>query len=385
MCNAVVATITHPEVGMSSEAIKEAPRNGTALHKAQDTPEPTRGEQKWFGERTRTVCLVVLAVTATGWALASLRWVLTPLLVALFLYYLMMPLSDWLRRVRVPRWLSGTLFTLLLLAALVGLGQLVYVYGASIRARLPEYEAKMADRANELMARAGYTDAPLDQAKLHAFLDEAWKENMPHVFGNLLGFAEVSLMMLFYLIFLFFEERTLPGRVEEAFNADTADGTKHLGRDINRRIKRYLLYKTYINAGLGLTTALICAVAGIEFWPVWGVAMFLLNYITYIGSIAALIPPILLAFVQYDNPLVGVGVGVLLTANRILWIDYIEIVSLGGVLNLSPLILLLSIAFFGFIWGTVGLVLAVPLVTTIKIILESFDETRHIAVLISEA
>ncbi len=375
---------------MSTEAITASSRKaapGGNGH-TEAAPEPTRGEQKWLGERMRTVCLIVLAVCVAGAALKALHWVLAPLLIALFLYYLLMPLTDTLRRWRVPRWLSGSMLSLLLLAVLVGMGQLIYVYAASIRQRLPEYEDKLASRFNEIMVATGFQvpddGQALDREKLHAFLDSAWRDNMPAIFGSLLGFAEVSLMMLFYLLFLFFEERTLPGRVDEAFNPETADTTKHLGRNINRRIKRYLLYKTYINVGLGATTALICALAGIEFWPVWGLGMFLLNYVTYIGSIIALIPPIALAFVQFSNPLAAGIVGLVLTANRILWIDYIEIVALGSVLNLSPLLMLLSIAFFGFIWGAVGLLLAVPLMTTIKIILEEFDETRHLGVLMSE-
>jgi predicted PurR-regulated permease PerM len=191
-------------------------------------------------------------------------------------------------------------------------------------------------------------------------------------------------MVAFYLLFLFIEDQKLPKRIAAAFHPATADDTRRVGRTINSRIQRYLQYKTYVSLGLGASTGLLCWLLGLDFWLLWAVLMFLLNYVTYVGSIVALLPPVALAFLQHPNPAVGLGLALLLTLNRIFWIDYVEIRALGNVLNLSPLVLLLSIAYFGFIWGPVGLLLAVPLVTTVKIILSDFEATHPLAVLISE-
>jgi AI-2 transport protein TqsA len=100
--------------------------------------------------------------------------------------------------------------------------------------------------------------------------------------------------------------------------------------------------------------------------------------------VVALVPPIALAFVQFENPWYAVALAVLLIGLRVVWIDFVEIRYSGKQLNVNPLLLLLALGLFGLMWGVVGMVLAVPLVTTVKIILAGFPQTRHYAVLLSE-
>jgi predicted PurR-regulated permease PerM len=106
--------------------------------------------------------------------------------------------------------------------------------------------------------------------------------------------------------------------------------------------------------------------------------------VTYIGSMVALVPPIGLAYLQFDSWIPATVFAGLLVLNRFLWIDFVEIRFSGKQLNISPLLLLVSIMLFGWMWGVVGMVLAVPLVTVTKIILLNFETTRHWGRLISE-
>jgi predicted PurR-regulated permease PerM len=149
-------------------------------------------------------------------------------------------------------------------------------------------------------------------------------------------------------------------------------------------MNRYLTVKTGVSFGLGATAGLLGYFFGLDFWMLWGLLMFFSNYITYIGSIVGLIPPVALAFVQFSNPWAATTLALLLVAARVFWIDYVEIALSGKHLNVSPLVLLLSLAFFGWLWGVVGLLLAVPLVTAVKIVLLSVQRTRHFGILLSE-
>lgn len=349
-----------------------------------ETPEPPPREQVWLNEQTRTVCLVVIAVVATGAAMAYLKGILTPLLVALFFFYLILPATDVLRRASIPRWLTGPAFFVVLVLLIGLVWQMLYGSVEGLMARTPRYREKVGQLLAPAMHKFGIGHAAAADAGLDDLIQQAWKDTLHWLAHQALGVVELTLLVVFYLLFLFIEARTLPRRVEEAFDPDTADETHKLGRDITRKVKRYLLYKTYINLGLAATTGLICYLMGLPFWALWAVLMFLLNYVTYVGSIIALVPPVALAILEFDSLWAGLGLATLLTLNRLVWIDYIEIRSLGNVLNISPVVLLLTIAFFGYIWGPVGLLLAVPLITTAKIILSDFEQTRHLAVLISE-
>ena len=135
---------------------------------------------------------------------------------------------------------------------------------------------------------------------------------------------------------------------------------------------------------MGMTTAALGWFFSLDFWLLWGFLMFLANYVTYIGSVAAVIPPIVVAFVQFDNVAAAVGLSVLLVVARLIWIDYAEMRFSGKQVNVSPLLVLFAVALMGWMWGAVGMLLAVPLLTVARVILGSFPQTRYVASLISD-
>ncbi len=120
---------------------------------------------------------------------------------------------------------------------------------------------------------------------------------------------------------------------------------------------------------------------GIDFAILWAVLVFLLNFIPYLGGLVAMAPPILLAFI--DSPWRGLAVVVLLIAIQLFTGQFLEPKMAGRRLNLSPLLILLALAFWGYLWGPVGMILAVPLTVVCKIILDNIPETRPIGTLMS--
>ena len=142
-------------------------------------------------------------------------------------------------------------------------------------------------------------------------------------------------------------------------------------------------FKTIVSAGLGVSTAIVGYFFSLDFWPVWGILMFLANYITYIGSIAIMVPIIAVAFLQFHSIWWACIFAIVLTVVRLIWIDYVEIRYSGRYMNVSPTLLLVSLAFFATVWGVVGMVLAVPLVTSLRIVLDHFPETKFLAGLMS--
>jgi predicted PurR-regulated permease PerM len=268
------------------------------------------------------------------------------------------------------------------------LGSIAYSNVSAFQARLPHYQNQVVACVNALARLTNRADPggafDKELRSLAELFELSWKEFFEFVFGTAVGFVETWFLVVFYLVFLFVEAEKLPRRVLRAYPPEFAAKVLHIARNIDAGIKRYLVAKTGVSLGLGATTGVLAYLFGLDFWPLWAVLMFLANYITYVGSIVALVPPIGLAYLQFNSPAGATVLAGLLIASRIFWIDYVEIRFTGRRLDISPLLLLLALALFGWLWGVVGMVLAVPLVTAAKIILFNFERSKHFAILVSE-
>jgi AI-2 transport protein TqsA len=351
-------------------------------------PQPLPTRRPTTGERTRTVCLVLIAICAVGATLYFLRGILTPLLISLFLFFLIRPTAELLARWRLPAWFTYTVLLLVLGVAVYATSRVVERNAEAFQQRLPDYRTKFQNLADEVGRRIGRVDSEghidLDELTLGRLFDLSNQEMAHFAFGTALEFIETAVMVLFYLIFLFLEVQFFPRRVREAYPPEQAEKILRIGNNIRDGINNYLSVKTSVSFGLGVTTGILGALFGLDFWPLWAVLMFLSNYVTYFGSVVALVPPIALAYLQFSGLVPATAFAVLLVLSRFAWIDYVEIRFSGKHLNISPLLLLVSIMLLGWMWGVVGMILAVPLVTVIKIILLNFETTRHWGRMISE-
>ncbi len=161
-------------------------------------------------------------------------------------------------------------------------------------------------------------------------------------------------MVVFYLLFIFLEVQKLPKRVLKALAPASADRALAIGRTIDVEIRRYLAVKTAVSFGMAAVAGLIGWAFGLDFWFLLAVLMFLANYATYVGSVVACVPPIAVAYLQFASPDAATVLAALIIANRLFWIDYVEIVFTGKHLNVSPLLLLFAIVALGLAVGRSG-------------------------------
>ncbi|MCD4750267.1 MAG: AI-2E family transporter, partial [Thermoanaerobaculales bacterium] len=164
-----------------------------------------------------------------------------------------------------------------------------------------------------------------------------------------------------------------------AFGEDSGNIGRFSG--VTDQVQRYLAIKTVTSGATGIAIGLWVGLLGLDFAVVWGLIAFLLNYIPNIGSIVAAVPAVLLAFVQ-----LGVGHGLAVAAGflviNIIVGNIVEPALLGRTLGLSTLVVFLSLVFWGWMWGTVGMLLSVPLTMILKILLENSEDLRWVAVLL---
>lgn len=188
---------------------------------------------------------------------------------------------------------------------------------------------------------------------------------------------------LIYLttIFILLEASILPGKIKAAMknNAQTFDNMAGIADDV----KKYLAMKTIISLGTGILITIWLTILGVKYPVVWGLVAFLLNFVPNIGSIIAAIPACILAFLQ---PELGLGT-LALTAMGYLVVNIvignlIEPRVMGQRLGLSTLVVFLSLVFWGWVLGPVGMLLSVPLTMAVKIALQSHPDTRKLAILL---
>jgi AI-2 transport protein TqsA len=202
--------------------------------------------------------------------------------------------------------------------------------------------------------------------------------------GTFLSFVTATFIVFIYLIFLLAEKGRVSNRLSLAFGPSRAEHTMSVIQAINNAISQYIGVKTFVSLLQGALSLVVFLVFDVDFAVMWAVLIFLFNFIPYIGSIIAVSLPVLLSFLKYaDEPWKGVVILVLLLGIQRVVDNWIEPRLTGQRLDFSPLLVLLSLAFWGWLWGIVGMVLAVPLTVTIKIILENIQETRPLAVLMS--
>lgn len=305
---------------------------------------------------------------------------LQPFLVSVFLAVLSLPLLNWFQKERVPRWLA---VLLTFLAVLLVISVMALLVGGSIK---------------------GFTDAaPRYQERLQSIMESftIWLQGkgieippeiatdlidpgaVLRIARDLLGFATALLsqtvLILLMMIFILFEAAALPGKLRIALGR--GGGSQEWFSRITEEIQRYLVIKTVVSLVTGVLVGFSLWLLGIDFPLLWGLLAFLLNYIPSLGSILAALPVVLLALVQYGVGRALAVVALYVAVNMVLG-NIVEPYFMGRRLGLSTLVVFLSMIFWGWVWGPLGMLLSVPLTMIVKIAMENSDDFRWVAVLL---
>ena len=142
-------------------------------------------------------------------------------------------------------------------------------------------------------------------------------------------------------------------------------------RTITEQIQRYIILKILINLTAGVIVAVFLAILGVDFPIIWGLFVFIFNFIPTIGSAISLVLPVTMALLEYESFTFALIVALILIAIQTLFFNILETSFVGKRLNLNPLLILLAVLIWGYIWGIVGMLLAVPLTAIIKIIISN--------------
>ncbi len=334
-----------------------------------------------FGNRLRTLSHGAIFLTILILALIHLRPVLEPFIIAVFIFFLLAPGAHWLNDRGMPLFPAYALVVSGLATLLLLLGMWLYQDLSAFLEGTEQY----AQKFDELMAKwegetvLGFTISFEGLSISESQIDST----VLSLFGEISSFVSLALTVFVFLIFIILEAETLPKRLAAAYPSDTQENLKVILSDIGEGVFRYVILKTAVSLGAGVVTAVILIAMGIPGWLLWSMLTFLLSYVPYIGSLVALIPPAILGFLLLE-PTSAIILVVLLVAKEQIWGQFIENKLFGSSLDISPIVLLLVTAFWFWLWGIMGMILAVPMAVIAKIILSNIPETRPISILLSE-
>ncbi|HEX2478273.1 MAG TPA: AI-2E family transporter, partial [Geminicoccaceae bacterium] len=321
-------------------------------------PEPVRAQDAAPVPRQngwRAVNIYLLTAAAFVVVVAGMRAsasILVPFLLAIFVAVICAPLYQAMTRRHVPAALAIVGILLVMSAAVLGMAGVLERTINSIAGRLPRYQAALFAQLDQLWHWLEGYGVEIPETTLREYLDPQWLLRYLGTVASTLGdVLTTTFIIVIVAIFILLEGSALPDKIRQAPGLSLETWSRL--RQIVANVRRYMFLKTVMSLLTGALIALWCLALGIEFPILLGVLSFALNYIPTIGSIVAAVPGILLAFIQF-----GLGTAALTTAAYVVInigiSNGIEPRYLGNGLGLSPLVVILSVLFWGWVLGAWG-------------------------------
>jgi AI-2 transport protein TqsA len=352
-----------------------------------DTELTPSGGRKMQGARA------LLTVASLFVVIAGLRFaapLLIPVVSAFFLAVLSYPMMGWLMRKRVPH-IAALLITVATIVVILGLmGWAAYGLLKNFASEVPGYVAKLKFLVENFAAwmelKAGVDGAvkAIAEFNLQSLVDlattqDVMKQLASYAFGTFGAVAIFLGSLVAVLIVLMFTLMEAPGtqnRVELVRRAGGPDLSLLMNSASD--VQKYLGVKTLMSAGTGLLAFLWCLLFGLKYPLLWGILAFVFNFIPAVGSTAAAVPAIIEGLVT-NGPGCAIGVALGFGAINFCLDSLLQPMLLGRKFGISGLVIVLSVVFWGWMWGPIGMFLAVPLTMMIKVLLENTKEFRWVS------
>ena len=333
-----------------------------------------------------TVALIIIATILVGYILMIGKDLLLPLVIAMLMFYILLSMTKSLEALKI----NGYCLPLPLRAALsiaLVVGVVLYLFSLAagsiygIVQQAPQYQQQInswIDEANKLLA-----NYEIDASMLFGSLNIT--SLIRSTANAITGFAQYAMLVTIYTLFLALEYKSFQRKLETMYPKKRSyeKALETLG-NLSKDIGAYLRVKSFMSFLTGLISFGILSVGGVPYAAFWGLIVFALNFIPTIGSIIAVlmvVPAVTMTLgMTFESLIIALG----LIATQFTIGNILDPRAMGKSLNLSPLAILLSLAFWGSIWGPIGALLCVPLMVALNIVLAQFPETRSLSILLSQ-
>ena len=305
--------------------------------------------------------------------------ILMPFLLAAFIAIIAAPAIFWLERRKVPAALAITLVILAVVLFFTLVGTLIGTSVNDFSQQLPDYQLRLGDEINAVTAWLNARGLRISLEGITQYVDPGRAMQLVSNFLKGLGGVLSNTALIFLtVIFMLAEASSFPRKLRLMLGPAGSMGGFQQFLD---RMNAYVKIKTLTSLGTGILVSLWLLILGVDYALLWGVLAFLLNYVPNIGSIIAAVPAVLLAFIQHGTlSAILTGAGYIVVNVGI--DNFIAPRFTGRGVGLSTLIVFLSLLFWGWVLGPVGMLLSVPLTMIAKIALDSREDTRWLGILL---
>lgn len=350
-------------------------------HSVDIAPEDSRDQIL----KLAVAMLGILCLLGIGALMISARSLFIPFVMAIFLLYMLNPLISFLERRGVMSGLAGFL-SLILVAVLMGtVGQIIGVSIQEFAVNFPQYEPRIQELSDSVMKMIpGSSELSDPSSSIFSTLDSV---SIPGLIATLVrsigGLASNAFLVLLILSFMLAGRNQLHVKVRLAFKEQLAERICGVMEDVNKQIQQYIVAKSFTSFLTAVFSMIVLYLFGIEFVLIWGVLTFVLNFIPNVGSVIAVLFPLSLAIIQLDSLVQVVWLALVLMAVQFMIGNVLDPKLVGDRIGISPVTILFALVAWSWMWGIVGMFLAVPLTVLLKIIFENINALRFISVLIS--
>jgi AI-2 transport protein TqsA len=346
-------------------------------------------EQKQFTNSLFFKIVVVsLFIGLLIFFLISFKDLLKPLALGILFWYLIKAFNGLIGKLKIkgkplPLWVRRTIALVIILALVEASVEIVVANVKQMMVNYPAYEQTLdifLIQLGDTLRIENITDwmqKRLEGLNIQGFL-QGVLTSASSMLGNIF-------LLIIYTVFLLLEENSFARKLTLMFNAPgQANKIGLLLDQIYSSTNKYITVKAYVSALTGVLSYVVLIVVGVDFAFLWALLIFALNFIPYIGSIVATALPAIFSILQFGSLLPFVWVFGIIMAIQTIVGNYIEPKVMGKSLNLSPLVVLIALSFWGYVWDLLGMLLSVPITSIMLIIFAQFPATRSIAILLTE-
>ena len=308
-------------------------------------------------------------------------------IIALIVWFIIHELREniqmvgYLRR-NMPIWLQSTVAFVIINVVILFMMELLFISMSDLTAGLDLYEQNFEKTLLDISNSSGMDLV----TKVHAYTDNF---DLSEYFSGTFDFAVLILgdafLIPIYVLFLLIEESIFHHKLEKVVSAGKRqERLSKLFHKMDKNIGRYLLLKTYVSILTGLLSYVVFLVFGLDGAVFWALLIFVLNYIPTIGSLIGTLFPALFAVLQFGDIYICLYILGIVGLIQVAVGNVIEPKVMGSSLNMSGLVVILSLTIWGAIWGIMGMILSVPITVMMIIVFEEIPHLRFIAVFLSE-
>ena len=360
--------------------------------------------KKHYTDQSVKFFVSVMGLFAIFFVLKELQFIIVPLVIAYFLFFFFEPLNTYFEKHKIPLGIVIFIDIVLTVSIFYGLSRVIIESILQFSVQLPLYEQKLNKIISETARSFHIKDYTLTHFNISRLLKKVdYSVLAGGVFESTLSLAGSVMLVLFFFIFISsghektlqairarFVEKEIKSSLkkmkkekhddedqktfEENFQSMTIQREETLQktfRHITEQVQKYIITKFLISLSVGLVMGFTLWLFDVDFFIIWASFAVILNFIPNIGSVISVVLPTLITLVQYESFGYAFLVAAILIITQNIIGNIIEPKIFGDRLGLNPLVILLSLLLWGYLWGIVGMFLAVPLTAVIKIIISN--------------